>query len=207
MIRLKTLLTEATAVNPSFVAYIKDQEGSKKNEKGQHVAYLDKVPAKPLWTIGYGHTGADVKSGLVWSETKATTQLENDIRSAEKAVKTYIDSNFGPTQLNQTQLEMLVDFAFNGGIGILKKFPSFTKAVVNLDWPTIKKEFVRYSGGKRLGKRNDDFEARFITPNLNSKKTTFKDVKTALKNSGVDYTDPELQTRLEKGPPKWYDFK
>lgn len=42
-------------------------------------AYLDTVG---VWTIGYGHTGPEVKEGLVWTAEQAEQQLDEDI--AEK---------------------------------------------------------------------------------------------------------------------------
>ena len=37
-------------------------------------------------TIGWGHTGRDVKRGLVWTQAQADAALENDLVPAEAAV-------------------------------------------------------------------------------------------------------------------------
>ena len=39
-------------------------------------AYLD---TGGVWTIGYGHTGPEVRKGLVWSHSQAVTALLSDL--------------------------------------------------------------------------------------------------------------------------------
>lgn len=64
-----------------------------------------------VWTIGYGHTGKDVKKGMVITEEKATELLKSDIARFEKQVVTY------NTIYNFTSNEFsaLVSFAYNIG--------------------------------------------------------------------------------------------
>jgi lysozyme len=163
MIQLRHLLTETVIADPDYVAYIKDQEGAIKDTRGFHKAYQDSVG---VWTIGYGHTGADVKSGIKWPETKAEQQLKRDLQSAEDRVKSYITKNFPGKNINIMQLKMLTDFAFN--LGSLSKFPKFTAAVVNKDWKTASQNYKRYAGGKELTKRNNDFFNKFLKPLLST---------------------------------------
>lgn len=161
MIRLCSLLTETVSADPDYVAYIKDQEGAIKDPSGFHKAYRDSVG---VWTIGYGHTGEDVKPGIKWPETKAETQLKRDLQAAEDRVRAYVKKNFPGKTINDTQLKMLTDFAFN--LGGLSKFPKFTAAVVNKDWKTASQNYKRYAGGKELTKRNNDFFNKFLKPLL-----------------------------------------
>lgn len=70
-------------------------------------AYLD---AAAVWTIGYGHTGADVIPNLVITEEEANVILENDILEAEICVNRKVS-----VPLNQNQFDALVDFVFNLG--------------------------------------------------------------------------------------------
>jgi len=161
MINLKNLLTESITTDPEYVAYIKDQEGSIKDPRGFHKAYQDSVG---VWTIGYGHTGPDVKPGIKWPESKAEAQLKRDLAEAELKVKNYITKKFPGKTLNSTQLKMLTDFAFN--LGNLSEFPKFTAAVVRKDWKTASQNYKRYAGGKELTKRNSDFFNKFLKPLL-----------------------------------------
>lgn len=161
MINLKNLLNESITTDPEYVAYIKDQEGAIKDPRGFHKAYRDSVG---VWTIGYGHTGPDVKPGIKWPESKAEAQLKRDLAEAELKVKNYIAKKFPGKTLNSTQLKMLTDFAFN--LGNLAEFPKFTAAVVNKDWKTASQNYKRYAGGKELTKRNTDFYNKFLKPLL-----------------------------------------
>lgn len=179
MIRLKHLITEAIIDDPDYIAYIKDQEGAVKDTTGLHKAYKDSVG---VWTIGYGHTGPDVKPGIKWPESKAEKYLKNDLKTAESKVKTYIKSNFPGATLDSTQLAMLTDFAFN--LGGLSKFPKFTTAVVKKDWKTASQNYKRYAGGKELTKRNRDFYNKFLKPLLAKTNNNKSD------SNGSEYTYP-----------------
>lgn len=62
-------------------------------------------------TIGYGHTGSDVKSGMKITGAEATALLKKDVERFERHVEGYMDVyNF-----NQNQFDALVSFAFNIG--------------------------------------------------------------------------------------------
>ncbi len=82
-------------------------------------AYDDKQPQKVLQpgdkvqgtlTIGYGHTGTDVKIGLVWTEAQAEAALDADLAWAEDAVAAEV-----PADLPDNKYSALVDFTFNIG--------------------------------------------------------------------------------------------
>ena len=76
-------------------------------------AYQDMVG---VWTIGYGHTGPDVKPGLVISQQQAAQLLINDLARFNNGVNALVT-----VKLNQNQFDALVSFAFNLGVGSLKK--------------------------------------------------------------------------------------
>ncbi|MEM9168622.1 MAG: lysozyme [Pseudomonadota bacterium] len=65
-----------------------------------------------IWTIGYGHTGPDVKPGMRISEREAEALLRRDLRSREDAV-----SSLTSVSLNQNEFDALVSFVYNVGIG------------------------------------------------------------------------------------------
>lgn len=69
-----------------------------------------------VFTIGYGHTGADVKSGLKITQEEAETLLKNDLKAFEKGVQRIIKK-----ELTQNQFDALVSFAYNLGLENLKK--------------------------------------------------------------------------------------
>lgn len=71
-------------------------------------------PAEKYWTIGYGHYGPDVKEGETITQARADELFKQDLRHIEGAV------NALGMNLNQSQFDALVDFAYNCGIGALQ---------------------------------------------------------------------------------------
>jgi lysozyme len=65
-----------------------------------------------IWTIGYGHTGPEVRAGLRISETQAVALLRADLAAAVHCVRCAVR-----TPLGQHQFDALVDFCFNAGRG------------------------------------------------------------------------------------------
>lgn len=70
-------------------------------------AYQDQVG---VWTIGYGHTGAGVASGLTITQDQADALLTSDIAAAATFVNQIVT-----VPLQQNQFDALVDFVFNLG--------------------------------------------------------------------------------------------
>ena len=96
-------------------------------------------------TIGYGHT-KDVRMGDRISEYWAKELLRDDIDEAERQVK-----ELGVAR-NEAQLDALVSFVFNLGIGRLKESTLLRVIREGGSKADIKREFKRwvYAGGKRL---------------------------------------------------------
>jgi lysozyme len=72
-------------------------------------AYQDQVG---VWTIGYGHTGADVTPGLTITQDQAQDLLAQDVGKAATCV-----NNVVTVELSQPEYDALVDFVFNLGVG------------------------------------------------------------------------------------------
>lgn len=186
MIRLKNLISESIGADPEFINYIVSVEGTGPGSSPEtgHKAYKDSVG---VWTIGYGHAATSdpaVKPGLKISDAKAKQLLKTDLAKAEQIVKDYVSANFPRKTLNQIQLKMLTDFAFNGGQKMLSKFPKFITAVVNKDWKTASQNYKRYGGGRELTDRNAKFYNTFLKPMLSKTNTT---------KTGVDWIDNALK--------------
>jgi GH24 family phage-related lysozyme (muramidase) len=123
--------------------------------------------------IAYGHKikkGENFSKGL--TDSQATTLLKKDLEDAKVKVDAYLKKHNLPTNLNQQQWEMLIDYAFN--LGSLNKFPNMTKAVVEGDLISAKREYKRFAtiGGRKqeLG-RNAKFYDRYLA---NTKSATWK---------------------------------
>ena len=105
-------------------------------------AYQD---AAGTWTIGYGHT-YKVKPGDRISQYYADDYLRCDLAQAERQVLM-----LGVCR-TQGELDALVDFVFNLGIGRLKESTLLKVIRVGGSRANIEHEFMRwvYAGGKRL---------------------------------------------------------
>ena len=76
-------------------------------------AYQDSVG---VWTIGWGHTGPEVHSGLVWTQKQADDQLESDVNSFAIEVQNLLNHS-----ATQGQYDAMVSFAYNLGINAFRK--------------------------------------------------------------------------------------
>jgi lysozyme len=76
-------------------------------EGKRNKAYRD---TKGILTIGVGHTGPDVKEGLVWNDEKVQDVFMKDVKWAEDAVNKYVK-----VPLQQHQFDALVSLVFNIG--------------------------------------------------------------------------------------------
>ena len=119
-----------------------------------------KCPAN-VWTIGYGHTGSDVKQGLTITQEQAEKLLKSDLvvhcNNVSKLVK---------VPLNQNQFDALVSFEYNLGYGNLSR--STLLALINQKkFKEASEEFKKwkYAGVKVLAglvKRREAEKELFI---------------------------------------------
>lgn len=108
-----------------------------------------KCPAG-IWTIGYGHTSAAgdpaVYEGLTITQDKAEQILARDLAKFERSV-----ANCVTVELDQHQFDVLVDFAYNAGVGALQK-STLLKKVNAGDFDAVPAELMKWTkaGGKEL---------------------------------------------------------
>lgn len=123
-------------------------------------AYLD---AAGVLTIGYGHTGSDVRAGDRISEYYAGELLREDVEKAEREVERL------QVARTQGQLDALVSLAMNIGAGRLRKSRLVRLIRRGGSYREIKAEFKRwvFAGGRRLPglvKRRQWEAERFFSP-------------------------------------------
>jgi lysozyme len=87
--------------NPAGRALIEEFEGC------ELTAYQD---SGGIWTIGYGHTGSDVRAGDVITRQEADALLANDLVAAEHEVAAAIEVVLTPNEFSA-----LVSWQFNTG--------------------------------------------------------------------------------------------
>jgi GH24 family phage-related lysozyme (muramidase) len=110
-------------------------------------AYKDPIG---VLTIGYGHTSAAgeplVKEGMTITQDEAEAILKRDLVKYEIPVGNLVKVN-----LNQNQFDVLVDFAYNAGVGNLKT-STLLKKVNAGDFDAVPDELMKWTkgGGKVL---------------------------------------------------------
>lgn len=103
-------------------------------------------------TIGYGHTGPDVKPGMKITEEQAEQLLEKDLAPAEQAVSSLVR-----VDLNDNQFAALVSFAFNVGISAFKG-STLLKKLNKGDYGSVPSELAKWNKSK--GKVMDGLKNR-----------------------------------------------
>ena len=101
-------------------------------------------------TIGYGHTSAagapQVVDGMTITQAQAEDILKRDIVKYEVAVMDLVK-----VKLTQNQFDVLVDFAYNAGVGNLKS-STMLKKINSGDLDAVPAELMKWTkgGGKVL---------------------------------------------------------
>lgn len=91
-----------------------------------------------VWTIGYGHTGPDVRKGLVWTQDQADAALNLDLSKAEASML-----KLTTVQLSDKQKAALDSFVFNLGAGAYAG-SHLRECVNNRDWVGAAKAFLAW---------------------------------------------------------------
>lgn len=116
----------------------------KKHEGVRTTAYL--CPAG-VWTIGYGHTGKEIRAGSTISLEEAEELLRSDLVLFEDVVSKYVEST-----LTQNQFDALVSLVYNIGAGAFLGSTLFRLVNTTPNHPDIEIEFAKWVNacGRRL---------------------------------------------------------
>ena len=119
--------------------FIEQREGFRET------AYL--CPAGVL-TIGFGHTGPDVKKGQVVTYKEAYTMLLEDLKRYASGLARWLN-----VKVTEGQFVALLSLAYNVGVdGVVHKCPKLMRALNAGDAETCAHEFldINRAGGKVL---------------------------------------------------------
>ncbi|MEO0464222.1 MAG: lysozyme [Pseudomonadota bacterium] len=160
----------ARAISSAGIALIKRFEGcARQRRDGLIEAYPDPGTGGDPWTIGWGATGADdrsgaelgarIKAGLVWTRAECDARLERDLKRYARDVAQAI----GETPTTQSQFDAMVSFHYNTG-AIARA--TLTKRHIARDYTGAAGEFKRWNkaGGrvlKGLVRRRTEEEALY----------------------------------------------
>lgn len=161
-----------------------------KRYEGCRLQAYKPIPAERYYTIGYGHYGPDVAPNMVISQAEAEAILVNDLKKYEQAV------NSTGLALNQSAFDSLVSFAYNCGVGNLKKL------VANRTPEQIADAMLAYNKGSGkvlpgLTKRRQEERALFLSsnPTGNPYPVPEKSIKLNSKGNGVRWLQYELNDK------------
>lgn len=129
--------TAAMKTSALGIALIKQFEGLRT------CAYLD---AAGIWTIGYGHTGDEVRSGARIDAAQADALLRQDLDAAEASVRALVTQ-----PLVQASFDALASFVFNIGATAFAG-STLLRRLNAADFEGAAAEFERwrYAGGRVL---------------------------------------------------------
>jgi len=110
-------------------------------EQCRLIAYQD---SGGVWTIGWGHTGDDVYSGLVITQEQADALLAQDLAGCEAGVTRLLKR-----PVNANQFSAMVCFAYNVGLGNFKQ-STLLNCVNKGQFGDAAKEFLRWNRVKGI---------------------------------------------------------
>lgn len=100
---------KATNISQEGINLIKKYEGLK--------LHSYRLQGEQYYTIGYGHYGKDVQANQTITEEQAEELLIADLQGTVN----HILNNYQYLELNQNELDALVSFTYNCGIGSLNR--------------------------------------------------------------------------------------
>lgn len=114
----------------------------KKFEGYSSKSYQDSVG---VWTIGYGCTmwsdGKKVKEGQVIDLTAAEKLLQWEVEQKTKAITALLAG----VPINQNQLDAVISFTYNLGVGAFTRSTLLKKIKANPADPAIRDEFMKWN--------------------------------------------------------------
>ena len=146
-----------SAVSPEGFAFIKDKEGTKRNDNGDHIIYMEKDGG--VLTGPYGITYIDnetlsdvgLKEGDTMTEDKAIKYLTQGVLMARKAVVQV----FNGVEMKQYQFDALVSLAYNIGYGRFTRSESLKRLAKDLSKAAdVFNKFVFANGDRIEGLAN-----------------------------------------------------
>lgn len=96
------------SIDPVLVSDLKRDEGLRLK------AYPDPLSGGDPWTIGYGHTGPEVRQGVTWTQEQADAALIADIEEHNAQLAAALP---WVARLDPARRRVLQNMAFNLGVG------------------------------------------------------------------------------------------
>lgn len=108
-------------------------------------AYPDPATGGDPWTIGYGHTGSEVRKGVVWTKQECDEVFAQDLQKFAIGVSRSI----GESITTQDQFDAMVSLAYNVGLANFRSSTLLKKHKAS-DYAGAEAQFARWN--KAAGK-------------------------------------------------------
>jgi lysozyme len=126
---------------PDCAKLVQEFEGcARKQPDGTFMAYPDPGSGGDSWTIGWGSTGDDIKKGVIWTQKQCDDRFTEHLADFAEKVGNLLDGV--PT--SQNQLDAMVSFAYNVGVGNLAASTLLKKHKAG-DYKGAALEFARWN--------------------------------------------------------------
>lgn len=135
----------------------REAEEIKLDEGLRLTAYLD---TEGVLTIGYGHTGPDVKEGMTITKERAGELLDEDLDEAYADAQKICDAFDG---LDGPRKGVLLNMAFNLGRKRLSQFHRFIAALNAGEYKIAAEEMMDSKWAKQVGNRAKRLAYRMST--------------------------------------------
>ena len=134
-----------------LIADLKRDEGyAKALPDGRCQAYPDPLSGGDPWTIGYGHTGPEVKPGLIWTREQAEAALLEDAESHAREMEA--DAPW-IARLDPVRRRVMHNMAFNLGPAWPSKWPNTIRVIRAGQWESAAKAMLSSLWAKQVGDR------------------------------------------------------
>lgn len=121
-----------------------------RDEGREHAAYPDPETKSAPWTIGVGHTGKEVHPGLLWSDTTIDLTFDNDVNLVKRGLDSAIP---WWRKIDDVRQDVLVNMAFNLGVGGLMEFHDMLKDASLGMWSACAAEILDSKAARELPAR------------------------------------------------------
>jgi lysozyme len=122
----------------------------KRDEGLRLAAYPDPVSGGDPWTIGYGHTGPEVREGLAWTQFQAEAALAADVDN----VCAELDGRLPWwLELDPVRADVIANLAFNLGVAKLATFSTFLGLVKAGQYARAALDLLGTEWARQVGRR------------------------------------------------------
>jgi lysozyme len=123
----------------------------KRDEGLRLAAYPDPLSGGDPWTIGYGHTGPEVKAGLAWTQNQAEAALAADVDNTCAELDGRLPWWL---ELDPVRADVIANMAFNLGVPKLLTFTTFLALVKSGHYARAALDVLGTEWARQVGRRS-----------------------------------------------------